>query len=109
MHPRTSGAGYLDLGCWPFQIPLGALVPIRVENLLPAGKNLGVTHIANGAFRVHPVEWSVGEAAGTIVALCLERGVTPRQVRSAPQLLDELQSLLRGEGVHLAWGSIVPV
>ena len=109
LHPRTSGAGYLDLGCWPFQIPLGALVPIRVENLLPAGKNLGVTHIANGAFRVHPVEWSVGEAAGTIVALCLERGVTPRQVRSTPPLLDELQSLLRGAGVHLAWGSIVPV
>jgi FAD-dependent oxidoreductase family protein len=60
LHPRVSGAGYLDLGCWPFQIPLGAMIPVRVENLLPGGKNLGVTHITNGAFRVHPVEWNVG-------------------------------------------------
>ena len=34
LHPRVSGAGYLDLGCWPFQIPLGAMIPVRVENLL---------------------------------------------------------------------------
>ena len=73
LHPRVSGAGYLDLGCWPFQIPLGALIPVRVENLLPGGKNLGVTHITNGAYRVHPVEWNVGEAAGLLAAFCLER------------------------------------
>jgi hypothetical protein len=29
LHPRLNGAGYLDLGCWPFQIPLGAMVPVR--------------------------------------------------------------------------------
>ena len=39
LHPSVSGRNYLDLGCWPFQIPLGALIPIRVENLLPGGKN----------------------------------------------------------------------
>jgi hypothetical protein len=109
LHPRVSGGGYLDLGCWPFQIPLGALVPIRVENLLPAAKNLGVTHIANGAFRVHPVEWSVGEAAGTVASMCVERKVTPRQVRSAPHLVEELQALLRRQGVELAWPSLEPV
>ena len=95
-YPRTSGAGIPRprlLAVPDFRS--AALVPIRVENLLPAGKNLGVTHIANGAFRVHPVEWSVGEAAGTIVALCLERGVTPRQVRGTPQLLEELDLLRR--------------
>ena len=52
----------------PFQIPLGALLPIRVENLLPACKNLGVTHITNGAYRLHPVEWNTGEAAGMIAS-----------------------------------------
>jgi hypothetical protein len=109
LHPRVSGAAYLDLGCWPFQIPLGALIPIRVENLLPAGKNLGVTHIANGAFRVHPVEWSVGEAAGTLAALCLECGVMPRQVRGSTDLVDALQTLLRRQGVELAWPSPSPV
>ena len=99
LHPRVSGAGYLDLGCWPFQIPLGAMIPVRVENLLPGGKNLGVTHITNGAFRVHPVEWNVGEAAGT------PGGVLPRTQASRrgpsgiePELLEEFQSLLRRRG-----------
>jgi FAD dependent oxidoreductase len=109
LHPTVGGAGYLDMGCWPFQIPLGAMIPIRVENVLPAGKNLGVTHITNGAFRVHPVEWNVGEVAGTLAAFCLERDVAPRVVRNRARLLDEFQSLLRRRGVELSWPSITPL
>lgn len=109
LHPTTSGSGYRDLGCWPFQIPLGAMIPIRVENLLPGGKNLGVTHITNGAYRVHPVEWSVGEAAGLLAVFCLERSVTPKAVRSRPALLDDFQALLRRQGVALSWPSLEPV
>ncbi|WP_437615618.1 FAD-dependent oxidoreductase [Sorangium sp. So ce834] len=109
LHPRVGGAGYLDLGCWPFQIPLGSLIPVRVENLLPGGKALGVTHITNGAFRVHPVEWSVGEAAGLLAAFCLERHVPPRQVRARGSLREELQALLVREGIELAWPALKPV
>jgi hypothetical protein len=109
LHPRVSGAGYLDLGAWPFQIPLGAMVPVRVENLLPGGKNLGVTHITNGAFRVHPVEWNIGEAAAILAVFCLERQSTPRAVRSHPNVLEEFQALLRREGVELSWRSPAPV
>lgn len=109
LHPRVSGAGYLDLGCWPFQIPLGAMIPVRLENLLPGGKNLGVTHITNGAFRVHPAEWNIGESAGLLAAFCLERKLLPRQVRNTPHVLDEFQELLRNEGVELAWPSLKPV
>ena len=39
LHPRTGGEGYLDIDAPPFEIPLGALVPIRMENLLPGAKN----------------------------------------------------------------------
>jgi hypothetical protein len=109
LHPRVSGAGYLDLGCWPFQIPLGAMIPVRVENLLPGGKNLGVTHITNGAFRVHPVEWNVGESAAILATFCLDRKVTPRFVRNTSRLLDEFQSVLVGQGVELSWPSLAPV
>ena len=45
------------------QIPLGTLIPRQMENLLPECKNIGVTHITNGCYRLHPVEWNVGEAA----------------------------------------------
>jgi FAD dependent oxidoreductase len=109
LHPRVSGAGYLDLGCWPFQIPLGAMIPVRMENLLPGGKNLGVTHIANGAFRLHPVEWNIGESAGLLAGFCLERKLMPRQVRNTPALLEEFQALLRQQGIELAWPSLKPL
>ena len=109
LHPRLSGAGYLDLGCWPFQIPLGAMVPVRLENLLPGGKNLGVTHIANGAYRVHPVEWNVGEVAGLLAAFCLEKKLTPRSVRNRPERLEAFQTLLRREGIELSWPSLRPL
>ena len=88
---------------WPFQIPLGALLPVRVQNLLPACKNLGVTHITNGAYRLHPIEWNIGEAAGALAAFCLERGLAPRQVRADGERLAEYQYLLEQMGVELAW------
>lgn len=109
LHPTVSGARYLDIGCWPFQIPLRALIPIRVDNVLPGGKSLGVSHVANGAFRVHPVEWSVGESAGILAAFCLDRRVPPRAVSRDARLLGDLQALLGKRGVELAWPSIVPL
>lgn len=109
LHPRVSGGGYLDLGCWPFQIPLGALIPVRVDNLIPGGKNLGVTHITNGAYRVHHVEWSVGEAAGLLGAFCLARGTIPRAVRKQAALLADFQDLLSKQGIPLSWPKLSPV
>jgi hypothetical protein len=109
LHPSTSGAPYLDIGCWPFQIPLGALIPIRVENILPGGKNLGVTHVTNGAYRVHPVEWSVGEAAGLLAAFCIARRESPRAVRHRAELLDEFQRLASDHGIELAWDAPTPL
>ena len=57
----------------PFQIPMSALLPQVVTNFLPAGKNIGVTHLTNGAFRLHPIEWNVGEAAAVIASLSLKK------------------------------------
>ncbi|GAA5179275.1 FAD-dependent oxidoreductase [Rugosimonospora acidiphila] len=107
LHPSTGGpAGprtFVDVETWPFQIPLGALLPVRVENLLPAGKNIGSTHITNGCYRLHPVEWGIGEAAGALAAHCLNTALVPRQVRADPARLDEFQDLLTELGVELAW------
>ncbi|MDW8243016.1 MAG: FAD-dependent oxidoreductase [Thermogemmata sp.] len=103
LHPSTGGNNYIDVSALPFQIPLGALIPIRVENLLPACKNIGTTHITNGCYRLHPVEWSIGEAVGELVAFCLDRKRLPRQVRKDPQLLQDLQKQLSDAGVDLDW------
>ena len=109
LHPGTSGRNYVDLSSLPFQIPLGALLPQRVENLLPACKNLGVTHITNGCYRLHPVEWNIGEAAGALVAFSRERKVRLRQVRSDAKLLAEFQQRLRSQGFELEWPRTGPL
>jgi hypothetical protein len=103
LHPSSGGDNYIDVDSLPFQIPLGALIPQRVENLLPACKNLGVTHITNGCYRLHPIEWNGGEASGALAAFCLERNVSPRRVRNTPERLRDFQHLLEQQGVRLAW------
>jgi hypothetical protein len=100
---------YIDISSLPFQIPLGALLPVRVDNLLPACKNLGVTHITNGCYRLHPVEWNIGEASGALAAFCLQRGVKPRQVRADATLLKDFQQLLLKQGVELEWPRTRPL
>lgn len=108
LHPSSGGPdgprNYIDIADYPFQIPLGALLPQRVENLLPANKNIGTTHITNGCYRLHPVEWNIGEAAGALAAHCLGTGATPRQVRGDPARRAEFQRLLSGSlGFQLRW------
>jgi len=110
LHPSTGASGtgedgdnYIDIGSQPFQIPLGALLPVRVENLLPACKNLGVTHITNGCYRLHPVEWNIGEAAGALAAHCLQTKRAPTQIRNSPTQLEKFQRELRRDGFELEW------
>jgi len=107
LHPSTGGDNYIDVECAPFEIPLGALVPIRTANLLPAAKNIGTTHITNGAYRLHPVEWNIGESAGELAAFCLERGLSPQQVAADPALVEQLQGRLVAAGVELSWPEII--
>ncbi|MBK9167297.1 MAG: FAD-dependent oxidoreductase [Bryobacterales bacterium] len=103
LHPTTGGRNYLDISTLPFQIPLGALLPVRVDNLLPAAKNAGVTHITNGCFRLHPVEWNIGEAAGELAAEALAQGVPPRAIRDSGFRQEAFQNRLVAHGVEIAW------
>ncbi len=116
LHPSTGASGtgedgdnYIDVGSQPFQIPLGSLIPVRVENVLPACKNLGVTHITNGCYRLHPVEWNIGEAAGALAAHCLTTNQSPRAVRNSPDQLKDFQRELQSDGFELDWPALHPV
>ncbi|MCX7019510.1 MAG: FAD-dependent oxidoreductase [bacterium] len=103
LHPSTGGDNYIDVGALPFEIPLGALLPVRTRNLLPACKNIGTTHISNGCYRLHPVEWNIGEAAGALAAFCVARECEPSAVREREPLLNKFQSLLVQQGFELRW------
>jgi hypothetical protein len=109
LHYSTRGNNTIDIDTYPFQLPLGALLPVRVDNLLPACKNLGTTRITNGACRVHPAEWSIGEASGALAVFAAKNGVPPRGVRSNPKLLADFQALLKTRGVMLEWPVFGPL
>jgi hypothetical protein len=108
LHPSSGGDNYIDVSSLPFQIPLGALIPQRVENLLPGCKNLGVTHITNGCYRLHPVEWNIGESAGLLAAFALKQQRSPRQTRSQKPLLSDFQRFVQDQGVETAWPKLTP-
>ena len=103
LHPCVGDERSLYAPTLPFQIPLGALIPIECDNLLAACKNISTTHITNGAFRLHPVEWSIGEAAGSLAAYCCEQHTSPPRAWATPAQLQRFQAHLRGRGVDLEW------
>jgi hypothetical protein len=103
LHPTTLGNNYIDFDSLPFQIPLGALLPERMENLLAASKNIGTTHITNGCYRLHPVEWSIGEAAGMLISFALKKNISPKQMREHPAILQEFQKWIRSQGLETHW------
>lgn len=92
----------------PFQIPMGALIPIRVKNVLAGCKNIGTTHLTNGAYRLHPVEWNIGESAGMLAHFALRDGVDPAALRQDPARKRQVQDALIECGVPLFWYIDVP-
>jgi hypothetical protein len=105
LHPSSAGTNYIDIDSLPFRIPLGALIPVRMKNLIAANKNIGTTHITNGCYRLHPVEWNIGESAGSLVAFALGKKATPEAVRQKEDLLNEFQDLIRSQGIETQWPS----
>ena len=103
LHPSVGGDNYVDVESLPFQIPLGALIPEKMDNLLPACKNIGTTHVTNGCYRLHPIEWNIGEAVGYLVGYCLEHDLSPRVVRNSPSHLRAFQQHLEEQGLELQW------
>jgi hypothetical protein len=103
LHPTCGGNNYIDFDSLPFQVPLGSLLPERMQNLIPANKNIGTTHITNGCYRLHPVEWSIGEAAGSLIAFSLKKNIIPKAVREKESLLKEFQNMIRAQGIETNW------
>ena len=55
----------------PFCIPYQALVSADLDNLLAADKCFSTSHMANGATRLQPLIFNVGQAAGAAAALSI--------------------------------------
>jgi len=103
LHPSTGGDNYIDFAALPFELPLGALIPQRVSNLIASCKNIGTTHITNGCYRLHPIEWNIGEVAGHLTATAIANSVQPKAIWENGKLLSSFRDFLHKIGVETSW------
>jgi len=80
-----------------FQVPLGSLIPEKVDGLLAAEKNISQSRLANGATRLQPITMLTGQAAGALAAIAVAEHVQPRHVSP-----EKVQITLLREGDILA-------
>ncbi|MGF1570071.1 MAG: FAD-dependent oxidoreductase [Nodosilinea sp.] len=103
---EASGASIKEYVVRPLQIPLEAIVPQGVDNVIIGGKSIAVSHIVNGVTRVHYGEWSIGAAAGSTAGWLLRYGrpydLTPAQIVVTGQM-PALQAFLVEQGLRFTW------
>ena len=87
----------------PFQIPVAALITDYCANYIAACKNIGVTHITNGAYRLHPIEWGIGTAAGALAKLAHTVRINPRRIVDESYKTIWLQIALAESGAPIFW------
>ncbi len=102
IHGRQEVAGAAQ-ATKPFQIPMSALVPKNGGYILPACKNIGVSHITNGAYRLHPIEWAIGEAQAAVVAYCIKHHLKPETTLTEKSHLRNIQLALIKGGAPIIW------
>ena len=79
-----------------YQIPYRSLLPVKIDNLLVAGRCISADHIAESTIRAISACMLTGQAAGAGAALALKDGNAPKNVN-----IPKLQSILRDQGVDL--------
>jgi hypothetical protein len=75
-----------------YTIPYRVLYSANIDNLMMAGRDVSVTHIALGTVRVQGTLSALGQAAGTAAAMCIQHQLTPRDL--GRQRIAELQQTL---------------
>tara|TARA_B100001173_G_scaffold311742_1_gene329998 strand:+ start:6228 stop:8111 length:1884 start_codon:yes stop_codon:yes gene_type:complete len=99
-HARHPDAAKLpELHFYPvpsYSVPMGCLLPESIENFIVAEKSISVTNISNGTTRLQPVVLQIGQAAGVIAALSIQKKIIPTELS-----VRAVQSQLLDQGTYL--------
>jgi FAD dependent oxidoreductase len=81
-HKKNDAAPqHLDFFAVPsYNVPLGALIPQKMDGLIVAEKGISVSNVVNGTTRLQPVVMLTGQAAGALAALSVLQKKQPRNV-----------------------------
>jgi len=105
LHPPEGFYGYKsiptpkELRDPRYSIPFRSLYSRNIANLMMAGRDISVSHVALGSTRVMVTCATQGQAVGTAAAICVGRNTTPRGVYQ--HHLKELQQQLLKDGAYL--------
>ena len=81
---------------YPYPIPFRCLYSKNTENLMMAGRDISVSHVALGTVRLMRTGGMMGEVVGMAASVCKEQNANPREVYK--QHFSLLEKLMR-EGV----------
>ncbi|HEU4610334.1 MAG TPA: FAD-dependent oxidoreductase, partial [Chitinophagaceae bacterium] len=79
-NPSAPAIDFVKIKVPSYNVPMGSLIPEKTEGLIVAEKSISVTNIVNGTTRLQPVVMQIGQAAGAMAALCIQKNIQPRQL-----------------------------
>jgi hypothetical protein len=103
IHPTCVSGHGINAMVRPFTLPMGCFVPRDCDNLIPACKNISVTHLVNAATRTHPTEWLVGEVAALLADYALASGQNPGTIYADRERVETFQAKLSANGIPIQW------
>jgi FAD dependent oxidoreductase len=65
---------------YPYPIPFRSLYSVNVPNLMMAGRNISVTHVALGTVRLMRTAGMMGEVLGMAASVAIKHKATPREI-----------------------------
>ena len=75
-----------------YNIPYRCLIPKGVKNMLVAGRCISADHVAQASVRIMPICCTMGEAAGTALALAKQSGAKDVREVDVPKLQKQLEA-----------------
>ncbi|QHL87592.1 FAD-dependent oxidoreductase [Nibribacter ruber] len=103
-NPSAPNIDFVKIKVPSYNVPLGSLIPQGVDGLIVAEKSISVTNIVNGATRLQPVVLGLGQAAGALAAVSLQKNVQPREVN----IRDVQQALLSSNAYIMPFIDVKP-
>ena len=79
----------------PYYIPLRAMTNRDIDNLIPIGKTMAQSFLVNSAVRLHPVEFSIGQAAGVVGVYAIQNKIESVAQILAEQHIKRVQSIVK--------------
>lgn len=96
-HDKNKSAPHVGFPPVPsFNIPLGSLIPKKIDGLIVSDKAISVSNLINGSTRLQPVVLLTGQAAGVLAALSVKENKTPRNIN-----IRQVQETLLNLGVYI--------